>query len=214
MSLFSKILFLIVAGIIAYGLWPRETSLQRFDPKDIARSELDMFRSIRNGEILKSTADCYKIYDFQYQMRPVAAVNIGRDTTALISGILRAPDAITQDTYSTPAAKLFLAIREEVKGNFDANLAGHYYKTIWIQLTENSTVSDVAKSLAEYWAALYKLPATQFKKAADIRAAALVGAFEVPAEQVNWGKVGADLKASWAELRKAVPQPPKADKKP
>lgn len=177
-----------------------------------------MWRAIRNGGVLQSTVDCYKIYDFQYQMRPAAAINIARDTTSLISGITRTQDPVLQDSYATPAVKLMQAIQEETKGSFDPNLAGHHYKTIWVSVSENrpqnEVVKDLATAITEYWTTIYKLNPAQAKKAAEMRANALAGAFATPPDQVNWGKVSADLKASWTELRKVVPQPPKPEKKP
>jgi len=211
MSLFSKILLLLVALVVAYALWPRKGSVDRFEPAAMANYEAMAWEALRKGNVMKAAWNFYRIYDFQFRVSPVTALNMARTEAAGINSLLRSPDPIDQDRKIPDFVEIATRLRGDVSQDFDPAVAGRSSFAVWVAVSSNAGVEGLTNLAAAQMRVLFSLPGQAVEKAAGLRARALHDAFSSPVEAVNWDKVEADLTGSWQDLLNALPKKDPAD---
>jgi hypothetical protein len=204
MSMFSKILLSIVVIIVAYALWPRSGSLDRWTPEKMADAEATAWESIRKGNTLKGAWNYYRIYDFEYRVSPVTALNMARTKASAVNSMLRSPDPVDQERMIPGFVEINTRLRGDVAQNFDPAVAGRSEYAVWVAVSENTGAEALSPVVANQLSALFGQPLPAVEKAAGLRARALHAAFASPVDAVDWGKVRADLTGSWEALHKLV----------
>jgi len=212
MSLFSKFLLAIVVIVFAYALWPRDGSLHRWNPKSIADAEAAAWEDIRTGNMLKSSWNFYRVYDFDYRVSPVTALTMARENASAINSILRSTDPIDQEAKIPVFVEVATRLRGDVAQEFDPAVVGRSEYAVWVGVSDDADIDALTRLVASQMSALFGKPMSALEKAAGLRARALHAAFSPPENAVSWDKVQADLVGSWDELLKIVaPAAPAGD---
>lgn len=207
MSLFSKILLSIIALIVVYTLWPRDASLDQWNPQDMAENEVTAWKALRQGNTMKTAWNFYRIYDFEYRVSPVTALNMAQTKASAINSLLRFPDPADQERMIPRFVEINTRLRGEVAQEFDPATAGRSEYSVWVAVSENNPVEALANFTKAHLASLYNQPPSSVQKAADLRAQALHEAFSAPFETVDWEKATSDLTNSWSALHSIVASP-------
>lgn len=206
MSMFSKILLAIVIAVIAYALWPRDGSLQKWNPNAVAEAEATAWEALRSGNSLKASWNFYKIYDRQFSVSPITALNIARSQASSINSILRSPEPSDQERMIPSFVELNTRLRGDVKQEFDPAVAGRADYAVWVGVSEKADVDALSRLAAAQLAALFNQPIAAVTRAAELRGRALHAAFSQPVESVSWDKVRADLTGSWEAIKATIAQ--------
>jgi hypothetical protein len=207
MSLFSKILLSIIALVVVYALWPRDASLDRWDPQAMAESEVTAWKALRQGNTMKTAWNFYRIYDFEYRVSPVTALSMAQTKASAINSLLRSPDPADQEQMIPRFVEINTRLRGEVAQEFDPAVAGRSEYAVWVGVSEDNPAEALTNLTKSHLASLFSKPAAAVQKAAELRAQALHEAFSDPFETVDWDKVTADLASSWSALHALVASP-------
>lgn len=208
MSLFGKICVGLLVILAAYVFWPRDASLDKFLPQNVAAAEIAAWQALRADEGFNAVASYYALYTTQFGMGPVQALNLSSTYSAAIQGILKTTDAASQAAFEPDFIEAGTLFIRETRGGQDGPALGRGDFNVWGALAEQEDLEKfipLVRSQLRSWSGL---PAEALQGAAEMRARALQAAFTgETAEMVDWDLVAVQLAGSWAIIKDLLAKP-------
>lgn len=208
------VLLVILGTLAAYTLYdlygPRSTRMREFDPEEVARLETAMWRSYYDRERLKLFRELSELLRTQYNL-PYVRSNLVAYRAAKAAFVFK--DGHSREEYERALPDLvsfYSSIREVSDIEFDVERAARLEVEWWIIHRERKSHApgDLARSLADLPAELYRMPAERFMEHGRLRAEAMTirddRAEAGGVSEDDWSKIAELLRASWRSLWNAV----------
>ncbi len=170
-----RLLIAVVLVIAAYCLWPRTPSLAGFYPDRIAELQVTAWKKTRSGQGWDLTRALYSTYAGQYGVAPVSALIMANDESRALRLFQDAPDAADQEKALDPLVKVYVALKSQMKGSFDAFAAAQMEFQIW-GLRAGNRQAELASAISEKLALIYGKSPEDFLPAAKKFALAMKAA--------------------------------------
>lgn len=207
MSLFTRLVLLLVIIFVAYVLWPRKSSLDRFHAERIAQLETDAWKAAVAGGNLECALAYYRIFDGQHRLPPISCVMVAQNITRATSLFRRAPDAAGQEAAVRPLSEAFAIIKRDTGADFDSAITARMLFSIWLTAAHGGNQEALAKQIAEYWSSLFGIPAGRLMAPANLRARAILEARVYGGEaETDWADVTGHLTESYQALKGILEQ--------
>ena len=218
----NKSRFLLVAGLIitALAAWvvydlyaPRRTEMRRFDPDEVARLETAMWRSYYSRRRVALFRQLSELLRTQYRL-PLWRSNRVAYHAARAAFVFK--DGRGRPDYERALPDLvnfYRAIREVSDIDFDAERAARLELEWWIVHRERRrhAPGDLARSLADLAAELYRVPPERLAEHAQLRAEAMKirddRAEQGGVTEDDWRRIDELLHQSWHSLLRAINSP-------
>jgi hypothetical protein len=197
MSLMGKIFVSLLVLLAVYIFWPRQAMLVDFTPEKLAAGEVQAWQALRKDSRLAATAAFYTIYNGQFSMGPVQALNLSSKETKGIGGVLNSPDESAQTAFEPvfiEAATLFM---RETRGPHEGINLGRANFHLWGALADRDDTEKMFPFVVSQLTHWFGLPADKIQPAAEMRSRALTTAFHGEEADVDWDLVSAQLSGSW-----------------
>jgi hypothetical protein len=212
--LYGAALIILLAAWVAYDLYsPRQTSLRRFDPDEVARLDTAMWRSYYSRERVRLFRQLAELLRTQYRL-PLWRSNVVALRAARAAFVFK--DGHSRADYERALPDLrgfYRSIREVSDTDFDTGRAARLELEWWIVHRERRTHApgDLERALAELAAELYRVPAASLSEHARLRAEAMeirdTKAEQGGVNEADWKRIDELLHASWRSLHDAVNSP-------
>jgi len=160
-----RLLIAVVLAVTVYCLWPRTPSLTGFYPDRIAELQVTAWRKTRSGQGWDLTRVLYSTYAGQYGVGPVSALMMANDESKALRIFQAAPDAADQEKALDPLVKVYVALKSQVRGSFDAIAAAQMEFQIW-GLRAGNRSAELASAISEKLALLYGMSPDELLPAA------------------------------------------------
>jgi hypothetical protein len=209
-----KLVLLAAAGFTVWAaldLWaPRRSDLRRFDPKEVARIETDMWRSYYDRKPVALYSQIGELMRTQYRF-PWLGSQLAAYHAAKAAFIFKGGGKWVE--YERALADLrafYRAIRKVSDVAFDADRAARRELEWWIvhRQRERYGREALVAALAELQAAIYNEPAALFQEHAAARADAMLlrdgAASRGGVGDRDWAHIHQLLIKSWSSLRQSL----------
>jgi hypothetical protein len=207
----SAALILLLAAWAAYDIYsPRKTSLRDFDPDEVARLDMAMWRSYYSRQRVRLFAQACELLRTQYRL-PFWRSNAVAYRAAKAAFVFK--DGHSRADYERALPDLlsfYKSIRSVSDTDFDPERAARLELEWWIVHRERKAHApgDLDRALADLEAELYRVPADRLAEHARLRAEAM-DIRDTKAEQggvteEDWARIDELLHQSWRSLHAAV----------
>ena len=202
-----------VAGL-AYATFdlygPRYHSLREFQPDEVARLEMAMWRSYYSHDRLRLYSQLATLLRQQYNL-PILRSLVVSYHAAKAAVIFQAGHGGGDYDKALPDLLAYYdAIHRVASEPFDTHRAARLELDWWIMHRERARHprADLDRSLAALQAELFAVPGYRFMEHARLRADAMLlrdrGAEDGSLTEQTWTEIERLLRASWQSLRSAV----------
>jgi hypothetical protein len=204
MSLFTKGIVFIILVIVIYALWPRQPSLNKFNPEKLAEVETKAWQALVQGRRLSALAQYYLIYDLQYGFSPMRAFYLAQNRTGAVGKILRAADVADMEDNLPAMTEFYVIVKRDTSSPFDAATTARLDARVWTSVAQKSWGEPFINEIASLLGELHGVSTKQVTVAAKLRARALEKAFSGAPSAGDWNSVRSSLQQSYEALKKAL----------
>ena len=209
-----KLLLAFTALALSYLIYdlylPHHTRLRDFDPQQVARIETQMWRSYYDKERLALFNQLAGLMRTQYRM-PLVRSNEAAYQAAKAAFVFKEGKARADYEKALPnLINFYRDIHAQSDIPFDVERAAKLELEWWIIHRQRAQhqPGDLARSLAELQAEIFRLPVERFAEHARLRAEAMTirddKAEAGGVSEANWQHIDELLQGSWLSLWKAV----------
>ena len=167
MSLFLRLVLVVVLTLAAYFFWPHESSLHAFETARIGELEVDVWRLAQKKDQWDLFLALYRIAEGQYRLPPIAAISVAWHTSAAILIFERGADRADQERALDPLQQAFRILNEQTHAGFDVEVVSRLELFTWMLSGDKSKHGQLASALAEKIALTYRLSAADCAPAAE-----------------------------------------------
>jgi hypothetical protein len=196
---------------LVYDLYlPHRTRLRDFDPQQVARIETQMWRSYYDKERLALFTQLAGLMRTQYRM-PLVRSNEAAYQAAKAAFVFKGGKERADYEKALPnLINFYRDIRAQSDTPFEVERAAQLELEWWIIHRQRAQHQDgdLARSLAELQAEIFRLPVERFNEHARLRAEAMTirddKAEAGGVSEADWQHIDELLQGSWLSLWKAV----------
>lgn len=209
-----KLLLALAAVSLVYLVYdlylPHRTRLRDFDPHQVARIETQMWRSYYDKKRLALFNQLAGLMRTQYRM-PLVRSNEAAYQAAKAAFVFKEGKQRADYEKALPnLINFYRDIRAQSDTPFDVERAARLELEWWIIHRQRAQhqAGDLARSLAELQAEIFRLPVERFTEHARLRAEAMTirddKAEAGGVSEADWQHIDELLQGSWLSLWKAV----------
>lgn len=203
---FTKLLLLGLFVGFGYAVWPKEPDLRNYDPEKLAALQIRLWKDTHANKKFAIVGTLFQIYYGQYGFNPLSALMIAQSYGRAIILFRGSADMADQERALPHLQEAYTIMRRELGRDpktMDADFLARTDFTLWFQVQDRGRPEVVAKTLSNYWGALYGIPSGPLFKPAKLYAEQMVEAETVKSTGGKaWLPVYQSMVKSLVELQK------------
>lgn len=204
MSLAGKIAVAALVALALFVFWPRNPSLNHFDPDAVAKGELTMWQALRDGRTGDAGGAWYAVLTKQFGFGPVAAWRLSDTEAKAIAGIFEhINNPQEQDALQPEFVEAATMFFREVKAERDTAAVGRASFFLWTQVADGHRAEKLMLPAVKFVTLWSGLSENEVRHAGELRAQALAEIFGKEGN-ADPEKAAAHLAASWKRLAEAL----------
>ncbi len=200
-----KITVFIGLVLSVYVLWPRQPSLTAFSPREFAVLNIASWRGVVEGRPTEALVSLYRIYEGQYGLLPIDALEAAWSSWQAMSIFVKAADRADQEQALPHLERAFGVLSSKAGMVGDSQVAARLELFEWMLASDSKKRPELATAVAEKIALAHGAPAAGFENAASI----LAKAISLRADQ-KWSAAERSLEQGLERVKERLPNPAKA----
>jgi len=130
--IFRIVLVLLLASVV-YLFWPRTASLSNFDPDEMARVELTIWKKQMTQQFFRRTLAYYGLFFGQYDFMPFTALHAAGQLSWTSAKCKNLEIDAEFDQMVPSVEEVYVNLGESLGRNLPANVLARYQVEIWRQ---------------------------------------------------------------------------------
>lgn len=203
MSLLRKLLAVAILGAVVYCFWPRQSSLQKYNAREIADLQVTAWQQARIKNWLGHTSTMFQIYTGQYNLPPITALTAAMDQTRAVQMFKSGATDEDKEKAADPLIPVYSAFKDKAGATkVDLNVAPTTEIQLWQAFGDHPSDDVALRNQALLLAQLYGGDGAKYQSSSRLFVQARKQGIAA-----DWAAARTTLTSAYTELQKNINAP-------